>query len=174
MEDIDYGLFEDFVDQLSSENCRSMIIFGVANIDLLLYSILKKYFLPSRKKEDELLEGDTPLSTLSSKINICFRLGIINYEFFTVLHLLRSIRNDFAHQPDADYKLSPYKDRIRNFVDYTRKMELFGTVKEVYSLEKAGMLSDLAAGIIVVCATLQAINMKTKPKSNEMTINLFS
>ncbi|MDP3830347.1 MAG: hypothetical protein Q8Q47_03695, partial [Ignavibacteriaceae bacterium] len=91
-------IFYEFVNEFIAESDRAAVILGTAKLDFLLYQILTKYFIPVAGSSDDLLEGDSPLTTFSSKINICYRLGIIDTQFARTLHLIRKIRNSFAHE----------------------------------------------------------------------------
>jgi hypothetical protein len=93
------GEFRAFFDEFKNETDRAAVIVGAAKLDYLLYQILGRYLLPiTGTKDDELLEGDSPLSTFSSRINLCHRLGLIDTQFARSLHLVRKIRNTFAHE----------------------------------------------------------------------------
>lgn len=88
----------DFFSELRSETDRAAVILGASKLDILLYQILQKYMLPCSTSNDELFEGEGPLSPLSAKINLVYRLGIIDASCSRALHLIRRIRNDFAHE----------------------------------------------------------------------------
>lgn len=51
----------------------------------------------NRSIEQTLFEGYGPLSTLNSKIDIAFALGILPEALFKNAHIIRKIRNKFAH-----------------------------------------------------------------------------
>src|SRR5205085_10598025 len=72
---------------------------------------------PNTSKSDELLEGDSPLSTLSARINVCYRMGLIDAEFTRCLHLIRKTRNIFAHETSGSTLNSgSHRDRVRELV----------------------------------------------------------
>ena len=66
--------FDLFVEDLLDEKLeRSIVIIGVSKIDDLLFSILSKYLIQRKSgKQDDLLEGDQPLATLSTIINVIY------------------------------------------------------------------------------------------------------
>jgi|GEM_PF-2880671 len=110
-------LFRAFVDEFKNESDRAAVIIGAAKLDYLLYQILAKHFLPSVSGKDDLLDGDSPLSTFSAKINICYRLGLIDAGFARALHMIRKIRNSFAHEVSGcKFDNGPHSDRIRELV----------------------------------------------------------
>ena len=112
--------FVSFIVDVLSFDQRSAVIVIVARLDELLYRVIKKLTFPSLRRDDELLDGDSaPLSSLSSKITFVHRLGKVDSDLAKALHLIRKIRNDFAHKPDAGaLHLSPHADRIREIVGY--------------------------------------------------------
>lgn len=50
------------------------MVLGAAQLDQQLYQILQLYLYPSGGKNDELLDGDSPLGTFSAKIHLIYRL----------------------------------------------------------------------------------------------------
>ena len=106
-----------FMTEVMTYDLRSSVIVIVAKLDMLLYQVIKKMTLPSPKKSDDLLDGDAPLSSFSAKVTFTHRLGRIDDDLSQALHLIRKIRNDFAHNPDScGLDLSPHSDRIREIL----------------------------------------------------------
>ena len=63
-------------------------------MDDTLNQILEKYLLPPRaKKHQKALAGN-----FYSRIELVYRLGLIHPVFHNELHLIRDIRNEFAHK----------------------------------------------------------------------------
>jgi uncharacterized protein YlaN (UPF0358 family) len=92
---------------------RSAVIVGSSQIDIELTKLLSKVLKPKKEKKDELLESDNPLSTLSSKINLAFRLGLIDDELKSLLNTFKKIRNDMSHQVlNCSLEEVPHSDRI--------------------------------------------------------------
>ncbi|MDJ0023236.1 hypothetical protein QM543_08055 [Pantoea eucrina] len=78
---------------------RAAVIVGAAFMDELLTELLTNFMVPDTPKKDkEIFSGNGPLSTFSSKINMCWKLGIISDRERATLHVIRAIRNDFAHK----------------------------------------------------------------------------
>src|SRR4051812_37773609 len=108
----------DFLDDLFSElfpvTERAAVLVMAAMIDRLLAQALSAFFLPHISKADELLEGDSPLSTFSARIMAAHRLGLVDAEVTRCLHIFRRIRNDFAHEvTGCSLTTAPHRDRIR-------------------------------------------------------------
>lgn len=84
---------------IASESARAKVILSCCYLDNLLTQLLISCLAPSITKEDPLFDGpNAPLSTFSSKIELAFRMGMISDENRTSLHLVRKIRNQFAHE----------------------------------------------------------------------------
>jgi hypothetical protein len=109
--------FKVFADEFKSESDRAAVILGTAQLDLLLFQLLDCTLLPVTGSKDELLEGDSPLATFSARINVCYRLGLIEAEFARALHLVRRIRNSFAHEvSSATLDAGAHRDRVRELI----------------------------------------------------------
>jgi len=106
--------FRAFVKDLIGESDRAAVILGAAKIDTQLYQILQKVLVPCASGKDELLDGDSPLSSFYSRINMVYRLGLIDSQFAWTLHLVRRLRNAFAHElAGVNLVTGPQRDRIR-------------------------------------------------------------
>ena len=113
-EDQDSLTYNKFMIEFVGESDRASVILGAAKIDALLREILNRHFLPCAKSQDDLLEGDSPLSTFSSRIRICNRLGLIDPQFTKLLHIFRRLRNSFAHEVEhSDFTVNRARDRVK-------------------------------------------------------------
>jgi len=92
-------------------------VLGAAKLDHQLYRILQKVLLPNPTSTDELLDGDAPLSTFNAKINLCYRLGLIDRDLSRALHLIRRIRNSFAHEISGiNLSSGAHLDRVKELI----------------------------------------------------------
>jgi hypothetical protein len=154
-----------FVTEFKEESDRAAVILGAAKLDALLQQILDRYLRPSLSNSDELLEGDSPLSTFSSRINACYRLGLITPEFAKALHSIRRIRNSFAHElSGASLASGPQYDRLNSLLLPFRPLHFFHEFREeVFGAEStpsadfkvclallAGRLAALLAAVVPV------------------------
>jgi hypothetical protein len=106
--------FNAFVHEFKGESDRAAVILGAAKLDSILGHILDRFLLPAPGNTDELLDGDAPLATFSSKINACYRLGLISAGFAKSLHLIRRIRNSFAHEVvGVSLETGAHADRLK-------------------------------------------------------------
>ncbi len=109
--------FQHFMEQFQEETDRAAVILGAAKLDSLLYDLLVRVLRPSTSGADDLLDGEAPLSTFSAKIRICYRLNVVDDEFARALHLVRRIRNDFAHETSAkSLNEGGHRDRVKALV----------------------------------------------------------
>jgi DNA-binding MltR family transcriptional regulator len=93
---VDY--YEILRTEFSKETDRAAVILTGSIADELLRSLLAGRFVPVSSSSDELFDGaNAPLGTFSSRIEMAYRLGEISVKFARDLHLIRKIRNEFAH-----------------------------------------------------------------------------
>jgi DNA-binding MltR family transcriptional regulator len=93
---------------------RAAAIVGTSYLDEILATMIKAYIVDDKPNKDkELFEGNGPLSTFSSRIDISFRFGLISRDEQSLLHLIRKIRNDFAHKlSEASFDNSTIRSRV--------------------------------------------------------------
>lgn len=90
--------FWAFYEEFRDESDRAAVVLGAARLDIGLRHLLDAFLLPDPSpKEDPLLDGDSPLSTFSARITASHRLGLVDADTARALHLVRKIRNAFAH-----------------------------------------------------------------------------
>lgn len=119
-----------FSQEFGGETDRAFVILGAAKLELLLQQILLKKLLAHPGGNDELFDGDAPLSTFNAKINMSYRLGLIGAEFARALHLVRRIRNSFAHElSGATLNSGPHRDRISELSRLFDNTWIIGTMK---------------------------------------------
>lgn len=145
----------EFIKEFEKESDRAIVILGAAKIDSLLSQLLTKYLLANVGSTDELFDGDSPLSTFSSRINLSYRLGLIDDTLTRALHLVRRIRNAFAHEvTGCSLESGPQKDRIKQLVDPVKKYKLFSSLKENHFKDKAGLRADYFGALALITARI--------------------
>lgn len=81
-----------------AETGRSVAIVTASVLDTGLGTLLKAALLPSPTATDPLFDGAyAPMGGFSAEIDFALRLGLISPGVAQSLHLVRKIRNDFAH-----------------------------------------------------------------------------
>ena len=89
--------FIDFRKSLIQESDRGCALMAADFIEDKLEKLLESYFIENEKVCKQLLKANGALATFSSKIDLTFLLGLIPKNVFNDLHILRKIRNEFAH-----------------------------------------------------------------------------
>jgi hypothetical protein len=107
-----------FMKEFGKESDRACVILSAAMMDTALEIALKTYFLPTGSSHDSLLEGqDAPLSSFGARIDIAYRLGLISTKFHRDLHIIRKIRNDFAHDiSGCSFENMSVRNRINELI----------------------------------------------------------
>lgn len=120
-----------FYRQLREESVRGSAIVGAALIDDALEQMLKALMIASDQKDDELFNGSyAPLSSLSAKIDIAYRTGLISPKVRASLHIIRKLRNEFAHVSlQINFESQSVHDRIRELFNLNK--DLFETLWEM-------------------------------------------
>lgn len=115
-------IFRTFYDQMNDESDRGSVIVSVAILDEVLTNLIKAKLVPSLEKSDELFDsGFSPFSFFSAKIDLAYRIGLLRPNARASLHLLRRIRNNFAHDSDIyGFDHPSTQDRIRTLIKLNR------------------------------------------------------
>ena len=102
---------------LEKESERGSAIICATLMEESLYRLIKTKLVPSPEKNDELLDGAySPLGTFSSRIDLAYRMGLIDLQQRSSFHLIRRIRNEFTHSSEEiNFETAVVKDRIREF-----------------------------------------------------------
>ncbi len=96
------------------KNDRAIAIVGATFLDTLLEHILWAFLADDEKEVKELLRYDQPLGTFSGKIRMVYCLGLIYKPIRDDLHLVRKIRNRFAHELAASFEDDQIKSWCTN------------------------------------------------------------
>ena len=109
--------------EFARESDRAAVILVASIFDNSLTELLRNYLVANPTSDDEIFDGaNAPLSTFNAKINMSFRLGLVSSNLSRDLHLIRRIRNEFAH----DIHHCSFEDsRIRS-----RVMELYKSTNQ--------------------------------------------
>jgi hypothetical protein len=161
-------------DIINDENDRSLIIVSSSIIDEQLFVILDAYLkLPLRINDDDLLKGDSPLSTFSSRIKILYRLGIIENSFRELLEQIRKIRNMCAHEISLNIHRSPIRDHMLSIRRIVIGRPTYNLVLQRYFGENVETRFELKALLITIIITLEAIvHSIVRIEDNDQTTNI--
>lgn len=105
---------EQFFLDLAPESDAALVVLGTSYIDTHMTDSWRRNMPGKSKAEyDALFDGSGPLATFSAKIRLAHSLDWISDATNKDLHLLRKIRNLFAHDP---YKTSLEDNEIMNLI----------------------------------------------------------
>lgn len=170
---IDWSAFKAFVEEFKDESDRAAVILGAAKLDTLLMQILDRRLLPSLAGTDELLDGDSPLATFSSRINACYRLGLITPEFAKALHLIRRIRNGFAHEiSGVSLASGSHADRLKSLLLPFLPLHFFKTFRKRFFGEETDPPTNFRACLALMAGRLEARLNATEQISKDEAWNL--
>lgn len=95
---------------LRDETDRGCALMAASFLDNRIKQLIERQLI-SDKCTDELLSPSGPIGTFSNRINIAFSMALIPSAMRRDLHILRKIRNDFAHE---SIPISFETDHIKN------------------------------------------------------------
>ena len=96
------------------ESDRGCGLMAAAYLDEAIKEMLALYMVNDKRLIKDLFNGQSPLATFSSRINLAFALGKLSKEAKNDLHIIRKIRNEFAHVLDPiDFENGPIKNRCK-------------------------------------------------------------
>ncbi|MFC7433405.1 hypothetical protein ACFQNJ_02650 [Hydrogenophaga bisanensis] len=169
-------VFKAFVMEFAKESDRACVILGAARLDILLKQLITAVLLPSTSSSDELLDGDSPLGTFSARIQMSYRLGLLDAEFTRALNLIRRIRNEFAHEASSvSLAHASHRDRIKQLIAPLKDIKIFGTFREMDLLKPhEGSARDFRAILAFLCARLEGAVHRAAPVKSERTCALVA
>jgi DNA-binding MltR family transcriptional regulator len=85
---------------LTPETDRGCALMAAAFLDETLKELLKANLVNDTKLAHKVFDASGPLGSFSSRIDMAYLLGLIPKNALRDLHVLRKIRNDFAHVSD--------------------------------------------------------------------------
>jgi len=90
-----------------------MVLISTGYLEEQLKKILLAYFVDDTSLASLVEGGSAPLGAFSARITTCYALGLISKAEHDDLHVLRRIRNDFAHNIHASFKTQSIIDRCK-------------------------------------------------------------
>ncbi|SHN84266.1 hypothetical protein [Bradyrhizobium erythrophlei] len=103
----------ELIRTLGEESERGMAVLVGAELERALELVLCAYLAPGKARTALFSGGAPPLGSFSTKIDLCRVLHLIADYEHAALHVIRKIRNEFAHNPNVSFA-SP---KIRSLVD---------------------------------------------------------
>lgn len=169
-----FAQFREFAKEFADESDRAAVILGAARMDVALYDLLTARLLPSPTSTDELFDGEAPLGSFSAKINMAYRLGLIEAAFARALHILRKIRNAFAHEvAGCTLATGSHSNRVRELVAPFHSWSSFETFKKNLLPSVEGPSADFRAALGVMIVRLAATADFTKTVGSDRALKLL-
>ena len=131
-----------FIASLYQETDRGCVLIAAAFLDDALSELLKKNLIKDKKVSDELFKPNHPFGNFSSKIDVACALGLIGKNVCQNLHIVRKIRNDFAHVADPiGFEHPPIKSRCCELTLHT--LESNAKPRKIFTRVVSGILAAL-------------------------------
>lgn len=126
--------------EVGKESQRASAILAAAMLEQALEALLRGRLVPIPTQTDPLFDAAyAPLSSFSSKIDLCFRLGLISGPLTRDLHLIRKIRNDFAHNvTGCTFDDSAVRSRVLELVRSQRVVDTSPRIRKNWQQGPAG------------------------------------
>jgi hypothetical protein len=162
--------FDEFADELLQEQQpRALVILASARIDYQIRSLLEEFLWPKAnkpKEQDEMLDGENPLSAFSSRIKMCRRLGLVDERLGDSLHKLREIRNQAAHWISFGVTESPLKDQLKHLNALTVSRRSYRlTVTKFFDSPNLTDFQSLQAVLLTLSVLIESIRAGLTGKS---------
>jgi hypothetical protein len=121
-------------EQMGKESDRAIVILCAAMLETALETIVKSRLVPIASADDSLLEGVyAPISSFSAKIDLAHRIGLLSAKFARDLHIIRRIRNDFAHNVQScSFGHAAMRSRVAELARSSGIIEHFPGVRKAF------------------------------------------
>ena len=86
------------LEEFQKQSDRGAAIVATAWVDESISIALESFLRDESTSWKRLFTGNGSLANFSSKIDLCHLLGLISSAIHSDLHIIRKIRNEFAHQ----------------------------------------------------------------------------
>lgn len=161
-----------FITELKGASDHAVVLMTTSFMDQLLEQLLLRTLKESASREDDLFDGERPLSTFSAKIRMAYRLGLIDDVFAGQLHLFRKMRNEFAHEV-AGCSLShgPNRQRLDSICGTFRGDPFYEMLLDIVeSASIASNVSFVAAGLTLIKGLLLARGAAERIRSTPVSV----
>lgn len=86
------------IEEIEGQTDRGAAIVGAAWVEEALSAAIESFLHSDSKSWQRLFGANNPMSTFSAKIDLSSLLGMISEVIRSDLHIIRDVRNEFAHQ----------------------------------------------------------------------------
>lgn len=170
--------FHNLIDQWKIDSDRAKVILVAAYLDENLKILLKSKLIESVTPSDDIFENSHgALKTFSSKMNMAYRLGLISEPFLKALKLIKSIRNQFAHDVDGcDFENLSVKSKIAN-LEHLVHEGYMSTIGNKSEGRPDDILDGVSGKFLFISSTmvfhLQLLVSNTERENEMLTDKLF-
>jgi len=125
---------------------------------------------------DDLFDPDRPLGTFSAKIALAYRLGLLEDHVEKALHLVRKVRNDFAHAiTEVSLSESAHQNRLSEITKCVRPCPVYDMMLQ--ATEKAlpgihGGSRSLVLSLIILASVIEMSADRAKPMADVDTADV--
>lgn len=107
----------EFRHTLNHESDRGCALMAASYLDEQLKLLLEENLVENKKIADGLFDFNGAIGTFSSRIDMSYMMGLLPESVRKDLHLIRKIRNEFAHNPQPmDFDTQKLNDLCMNLV----------------------------------------------------------
>jgi DNA-binding MltR family transcriptional regulator len=156
----------DYMNAMRSESDRGAVLVAAAYIDEALEDLLFVHFVDDKKVAERLLTYPGPCSTLASRCDLAYCLGLLGKDIYTDIRTIIKIRNYFAHTKEG---ASFEKPNIADLCDNLMKaMREAGT--QIIGVKTRNLFLISAGSVILALlgAKAEASHRKPGPASKDM------
>ena len=102
-------MYTELMAEFEHGTMRGLLLICASNVDWMLGLLLRAFLVDDIKIVDQMLTNDGPLASFSARIKAAYCLGLISKPSHDKIHLLRSMRNDAAHNVES---IAHVEDRV--------------------------------------------------------------
>jgi len=121
----------DLLPEFAKETDRGCVLIVAAMAEMQLQNMLIAKLVKISGNQDELFDVPyAPLRDFHSKIDFAYRLGLISEKLCRDLHILRKIRNVFAHHIfDCNFE----NEAVKNQLSELKKPKQFIWIRDIFT-----------------------------------------
>ena len=162
---------QEFMKMLNNESDRGLVLVGSSHLDGVLKNILENYLRESRTKDDALFSFGGALGSFSNRIEIAYRVGIIDADFAYILDRIRKCRNHMAHYiEDFSLESTPHITFIKDAIEKLSGSQFFTAIIEAYRTQT----SELRKAIEETNISTEELGEKTKKERQDFLTIYFA
>lgn len=137
---------------LANESDRGAAVLAGSYVENFLGVYLKSKMI-DKSLTDKIFSSGGSLSTFAQRINFSQAFGFLSKEQCADLHLIREIRNHFAHNPkDASFKENKVREWIQNLHSFKTEIPMNGG--GVFKVDDGRSCYLISAGMFVAITSI--------------------